>query len=65
MFGWLGAELPTPTIITSYFSPSLSFEEKKGDCLGNGGAKEGKTLRSREEEEYSVKTGIPCSGRRV
>lgn len=45
-------------MITSYFSPSLSPGEKGGASLGNGGAKEGRTLMSRADEECSVKTGI-------
>lgn len=65
MLDWSVTELLTPTITTSYFSPSLSLGEKGGESLGSGGAKEGKILRFREAEECSVKTGISCSDDRV
>jgi hypothetical protein len=42
---------------TSYFS-SVSSDSKVGVRRGKGGAKEGRTRRSREDVEYSVKTGI-------
>jgi len=43
---------------TSYLSPKLPSGENGGVNRGSGGAKDGRTRRSREEEEYSVKTGI-------
>lgn len=47
----------TPAINTSYFS-SLPAGSNLGARRGRGGEKEGRTRRSREEVEYSVKTGI-------
>jgi hypothetical protein len=47
----------TPAITTSYFS-SGPLGSNFGLKRGTGGANEGRTRRSREEVEYSVKTGI-------
>lgn len=48
----------TPTTTTSYFSSSLSSRLNGGASRGSGGANDGRTLKSRDEEECSVKTGI-------
>ena len=47
----------TPAITTSYFS-SEPFGSNLGLRRGTGGANEGRTRKSRDEVEYSVKTGI-------
>lgn len=54
---WL--EEHTPTIITSYFSSSHFSPGENGEVnRGSGGAKDGSTRKSREEDAYSLKTGI-------
>ena len=52
-----GSDTLTPAITTSYFS-SPAFDSKVGLKRGTGGANNGRTRRSREEVENSVKTGI-------
>jgi hypothetical protein len=47
----------TPEMTTSYFS-SVPLGSNFGERRGKGGANEGRTRKSREEVEYSVKTGI-------
>jgi hypothetical protein len=42
---------------TSYFS-SVPLDSNLGVSRGTGGANDGRTRRSRDEVEYSVKTGI-------
>jgi hypothetical protein len=51
----------TPAITTSYFS-SEPFGSNLGLRRGTGGANEGSTRKSRDEVEYSVKTGILLEG---
>lgn len=48
----------TPTTRTSYFSSELFSGSNVGARRGSGGAKDGRTRRSREEDAFSVKTGI-------
>ena len=48
----------TPTTTTSYLSSVSSPRSNFGDNRGSGGANRGRTLRSRDEDECSVKTGI-------
>lgn len=53
----VGSPPLTPAMTTSYFS-SDPVGSNFGLRRGTGGAKEGRTRRSREDMEYSVKTGI-------
>lgn len=55
-----GGNTLTPAITTSYFS-SVPVGMNCGLRRGMGGEKDGRTRRSREEVEYSVKTGIVYS----
>jgi hypothetical protein len=61
LLGTVGKGIVTPEMTTSYFS-SVPFGSNFGVRRGTGGANDGRTRKSREEVEYSVKTGMVEGG---